>query len=379
MKLAYASTYDPRDIGAWSGLGTHILGALRDAECEVEVVMGSTDRPSLVSLVKERTYRHALSRNYLAEREPSVVRRNARRVERALLSGSYDVLFSPGTLATAFVQTDVPSVFWTDATFAGITDFYPRYSHLCRESIREGNRIEASALSRCRLAIYSSEWAAGTALAHYDVDPAIVKVVPFGANLECRRDLHDVAEIVRRRSQTVCKLLFLGVDWSRKGGEIALAAATLLNQRGVRAELHVVGCAPPIGVPGFVKIHGFVSKDTAQGRQRLDRMLAEAHFLILPSRAECYGVVFAEASSFGLPSLATRVGGIPTAIRDGSNGQTFALDDGPEAYCDYIEGLWTDKAAYGKLCLSSFAEYSERLNWAVAGRTVRALMEEHCG
>jgi glycosyltransferase involved in cell wall biosynthesis len=107
--------------------------------------------------------------------------------------------------------------------------------------------------------------------------------------------------------------------------------------------------------------------------------MMESHFLIVPSRAECFGVVFAEASSFGLPSLATNVGGIPSAIRDGKNGQTFPLAANPDEYSDYIERFMSSKEEYKKLALSSFTEYSERLNWFSAGRRVTDLIREYSG
>ena len=96
-----------------------------------------------------------------------------------------------------------------------------------------------------------------------------------------------------------------------------LEIATELNQRGIPTELHVVGCEPPLATPDFVVRHGFISKKSEQGAALYDQLLMESHFLVIPSMAECYGLAFAEASSFGLPSLATRVGGIPTVVVDG--------------------------------------------------------------
>ena len=205
------------------------------------------------------------------------------------------------------------------------------------------------------------------------------KVVPFGANIDCDRNVQDINAIIDNKNKEICKLLFVGVEWFRKGGDVALRVAELLNRRGIKTVLDLVGCNPPVRVPGFVKAHGFISKHTDVGKRLLDTLMTEAHFLILPSRAECYGVVFAEASSFGVPSLATRVGGIPTAIRDGGNGQTFELDDDPEKYCDYIERVMSSRNSYRELALSSFEEYSQRLNWVSAGRKVRDLVQMHCG
>lgn len=181
-----------------------------------------------------------------------------------------------------------------------MVDFYPGFSNFCTETITSGNKAEQLALSQCRLAVYSSDWAAATTLQYYNVAPSKIKVVPFGANIECNRTLTDTNNIIENKNFDVCNLLFLGVDWHRKGGSRALKVASLLNQRGVKTELHIVGCNPPNNLPGFVKCHGFVSKKTKQGLRYLEKLLSKSHFLILLSIAKCVAVVFAEASSFGL-------------------------------------------------------------------------------
>jgi len=269
-------------------------------------------------------------------------------------------------------------VFWTDATFAAMVDYYPTYSHLSAESIRQGNEAEQRALEHCRLAIYSSEWAARSAIAHYSVAEEKIRVVPFGANLECTRCTEDIETLIAARPRTPYKLLFLGVNWERKGGAIALAVAKELNRSGLPTELSIVGC-PPItdeALPPFVKVLGFISKMTPVGMRRLEQLLSEAHFLIVPSRAECSAIVFCEANSFGVPCLSTRVGGTPEIIRDGVNGQTFERDAPISAYCAFIADVMSDYTRYQELALSSFGEYQARLNWDVAGQRIKALLEE---
>lgn len=380
MRTAYVTTYNSSDVHAWSGLGTHILGALQDSGFQTEIIanLKQADPPRGFRF-KKALYSKLLSRKYLLDREPAVLKNYADQVAVALKSMDCDLVFSPGTMPIAYLETRKPIVFWTDATFAGMIDFYPGFSNLCAESIRDGNRMEQSALSKCRLALYASEWAANTAIQHYDVDPAKVKVIPFGANINCNRNMQDIETLVQGKHFDICKLLFVGVDWIRKGGELALKVVELLNQRGIRSELHLVGCDPGIRLPSFVKSYGFLSKKTEEGRRTFDRLMSESHFFILPSRAECYGLVFAEASSFGLPSLATNVGGIPTVVQDGKNGRTFPLDADPEQYCDYIERLISSRQEYDALSRSSFREYSERLNWGAAGRKVYDLIRESCG
>ena len=380
MKLAYVTNYDASDIHAWSGSGNYILRALKDAGFETDSIgnLKESKIEQMLSRLKKAYYTKLISKAYLRDREPAILMDYSSQVNELLASIDYEVVFSPGTTSIAYLQTEKPIVFWTDATFAGMIDFYPEFANLCAETVKNGNKIDQSVLSKCHLAIYSSEWAANTAIQNYDVDPRKVKVVPFGANISCDRTLNDIDRIVENKSFDSCKLLFLGVDWYRKGGEKALAVASILNKRGVRTELNVVGCTPPIILPSFVKCYGFISKKTEDGVELLERLMTETHFLILPAKAECFGLVFAEASSFGLPSLATKVGGICTVIQDGKNGYTFSPDETPEKYCDYVERFMSSKQEYRKLALSSFQEYSERLNWLSAGRQIFNLVKQFC-
>jgi glycosyltransferase involved in cell wall biosynthesis len=139
---------------------------------------------------------------------------------------------------------------------------------------------------------------------------------------------------------------------------------------GFRTELNVVGCKPPVPVPEFIKVHGYVSKRSEKGQEYLSRLFSQAHFLLLPTRAECSSIVLAEAGSFGVPSITTSVGGLSTVIKNNVNGKLFPLGADVNEYCRYIKGTLGQRAMYHKLALGSFYEYEHRLNWDVAGRAV---------
>ena len=69
-----------------------------------------------------------------------------------------------------------------------------------------------------------------------------------------------------------------------------------------------------------------------QPQGELGRRYAAADVLILPSRAETYGMVIAEALARGLPVVAAEVGGVPEALGRGADGTRPGLlvppDDG---------------------------------------------------
>ena len=88
------------------------------------------------------------------------------------------------------------------------------------------------------------------------------------------------------------------------------------------------------------------------------------HFLILPTRAECFGVVFCEASAYGIPSMATDTGGIPNAVINGENGFRFPLDARGETYARKIVEIYQDyENKYLPLSRSSRKTFDELLNW----------------
>lgn len=309
-----------------------------------------------------------------------VVQRLNAQVAHKLREVQADVVFSSGYDHVCRLEGQPPFAFWHDAMFASVRDYYSPLRNDPPEVVEAIAAVDRMALQNCALAIFASEWAARDAVSRYEVDGSKVKVVPFGANLECRRGPDDIRRMVSSRSKDVCRLLFVGYAWQRKGGEIVLRIADELNRQGMKTELSIVGCEPELEspVPDYVKVRGFVSKSTAAGVETLDRLFSESHFLVVPSRAECFGIVFAEASSYGLPSIATRTGGIPSAVRDDVNGRLFPLDADVSEYCSYILSLMADRERYAELSLSAFHEYRTRLDWDVGARTVKALLEEYC-
>ena len=314
-------------------------------------------------------HRLAGGRRFLRERHRQVTRGYARQIEQQLEGRDIDIVFSPGTIPIGSFSGKTPVVFWTDATFAQMVGLYPEFENLAPASIRAGNELEHAALTTSSLAIYASDWAARSALNDYGADPSKVHVIPFGANIDCDRNAVSVSDIVRARGRDVCRLLFVGVDWNRKGGDIAMDLLAELAARGIPAELTVVGSSPvvPDHLHDKVMVRGYVDKSTAVGRRELDGLFARSHFLVMPSRAECFGVVFCEASSFGLPSIASDVGGIPSAVLHGRSGYLFPLTSLVESAASEITALWKDRQRYEELCATTFRAYEEHLNWEVAG------------
>lgn len=374
MHISYVTPYNALDIHSWSGLGYFISKALKNQNNELDYIGDLEMKSTNIMNYKRRIY-SKFNQKFDEFRELSVAKYYANQIDYRLIPET-DIIFSPGSVPIAFIKSKKPKVLYSDATFAGIYGFYDEYSNYCKESVRKANYIEQKALDNCDVAIYASDWAAKTALDNYKVSIDKVKIVPFGANIEFDRDRNEILKNIKNKNKNELHLLFVGVDWIRKGGDFALKVVEELNKRGIKTILHVVGI-PNLPVSSkYILNYGFISKSTENGILLMDRLFNMCHFLILPTIAEAYGLVFCEANSYGLPAITTNVGGIKTIIKDNLNGMTFPLNNQIKNWVDYIFEKFIDQNAYEQICINSLNEYNSRLNWDIAGKKITEILNK---
>lgn len=387
MKAAWITIYDAENPSDYGGRGYYQPQSLKEQNIDLSYI-GSLQIPKRYKAVIKMKRFFYQNRYYYKAYDPLmetfVLKNYANQISRRLSKlRNINVVFSgvcKYLQPVAYLECSQPIVTWTDAPLVSALDFYPGLGRheVARECLTDAINNDKAALHKANLAIYASEWAAQIAISQYQLDPSKVKVVPLGANIPSNYKFEDIQAIVSSRSFDQCKLLFIGGDWYRKGGDIAVKVASELNRLGLNTELTIVGSRPQIdtSLTSYIKCMGYISNASSEGVKKLQKLFSESHFFILPTRAESYGHVFCEANSFGVPSLATDVGGIPTIIKDDVNGKKFSKDAKVEDYCAYIIDLFSDRARYQDLALSSFHEYESRLSWSVAGRTIKKLLSE---
>jgi len=376
MRIAYATTFDARDVHNWSGTPFHMSRALAATGMPVSYIGSLKRQLPRFFKIKQLWNQYIAGMRESPRFNTTVARHYSQQVAALLQNSQADIVVSPLINPIAYLDCRQPIVLWTDAVYAALLGFYPPFAYHSASSVAQGNTITQECLARCDLAIFSSTWAANSAIELYGADRNKVKVVNYGANIESAPSADDVRQQVEKRSTETIKLLFLAKSWERKGGDIVINTAHALHAAGHRVELNIVGYTPALReVPSYIKLLGFISKQTDAGKAELSRLFNESHFLFLPSRADACPMVFAEANAHGLPCLTSYVGGIASAITDHVNGMTFALNAPMSDYCQYIVETLQDRNAYHALALSSQREYAERLNWETAAGQVKKLME----
>lgn len=131
---------------------------------------------------------------------------------------------------------------------------------------------------------------------------------------------------------TPTRLLIVGRLADQKGIAVALQALAYLKDTNAEVSLDIAGEGPQrselerlcseLGVSSRVRFHGWCSEDT------LARLYSEATLFLQPSLwPEVAGLSVMEAAAFGLPTIASAVGGLSDTIEDGTSGYLLPPGD----------------------------------------------------
>lgn len=373
MKIAYITPCEC-NIHTWSGTYFFIAKSLIDRGNSIDYINCKVE--SFSAKFFQWFFKHIIMLGWPISCNEVLMKKYSKKAQSLIKSDS-DLVFSPGTLHIPNLEPKQKLIIYSDATFQAMLDFYDDYKKMHPKAIKNGIKMEKQVFDRATLLIFASDWAANSAIEHYGIDSQKVKVIPFGANINLSRNKVDILELLKNKKWDKLKLLFVGVEWERKNAQMVVEIVKKLNEI-VPTQLDLVGInnIPLNPIPEFIVNHGFVSKSTEHGQAYLRQLFEQSHFLLVPSKAEAYGLVFCEANAFGLPAISSNVGGIPTIIKDNINGIKFPLSASPKEYVDWILDLYYEREKYYKLALSSFKEYETRLNWETASKKINELVNK---
>lgn len=363
--LLLVTLEDPFDPASWSGTAYNMRLALEEKISHVSV---------LSNLKPKRTIVNAALRVLLGGKPPryplyltkAAQKQFAREVEVAIKTHQPDAILSISTHCLLYLKEPGRPVFMvTDAPWLTWKETYSAFEKMPLMGKRFA-RQEAETARNCTRLIFSSKWATDEAKRLYGVSDDKLYVQPMGANWIPNETREELERIIEAKPRNELRLLFVGKDWERKGGPLALEITRGLRDAGAsNVSLHIVGCRPqvPADLQGIIKIHGLLRRSDPLEEKKLRELFLTSHFLVVPTHAECFGVVFAEAHAFGLPAVSRGVHAIPSIIQDGETGIVQASDDIASAYVGRILALAGDWDAYLRMSHAARTRYEAKLNW----------------
>ena len=214
-----------------------------------------------------------------------------------------------GMLGTSFFRR-IPTVLSVDATPLNLDEFAAAYQHRRLPGPVEALKLRMTreVLHEAKAYVAWSEWAKGSLVDDYGVEAQRVSVITPGA------DLGLFATSRSERQPGPPRILFVGNDFTRKGGDLLLECFEK-RLRG-RAELRIVSGSNQVQPSEGVQVFRGLTANS----DGLLNLFETSDIFVLPTRSDCLALVLGEAMAASLPIITTSVGAHPEAVRDGENG-----------------------------------------------------------
>ena len=361
-RIALVSTYAHLSR---SSIERMLKDAFPDFEVETQSVMDVVKRnrgwmaPNLWYVAKE--YGHLLARREMTLREAylrttyTFVRLHEA-MRQSISPGQHLFSFQMQSMYNTSVP-GVPHFVYTDHTHLSNLN-YPDFD---RRSLRSPQwlALERSIYESATVVFTRSTDVAADLVRFYDIPAGKVECVYAGSNV----DVEDSGELANGDYGNR-RILFVGVDWRRKGGPELLEAFKSVLRTYPDAHLTIAGADIRLDVPNCTVL-GNVSPE------KLSRYYSEASVFCLPTRLEPFGIAFVEAMMHRLPIVGTRVGAVPDMVEDGVNG--YLVEPGqPGALAEALCKLLASSERCREFGGRSYTKAVEHYTWTGTGQRIRA-------
>ena len=238
-------------------------------------------------------------------------------VQAVLRTERLDGLFFHTQVTALFAErlmAKIPTVISMDATPLNFDSIGRPYDHSpsgyrLLEAFK--NALNRRTFSKARRLITWHEWGKDSLVRDYSMNPGKVEVIPPGIDL----GRWNFPRSPSTRPQGPVRLLFVGGDFRRKGGEILLKA---FRQELMRdCELDIV-TRDDVDTRGLVNVR--VHRGLGPNAEDLLALYARADLFVFPTFGDTLPIVLMEAMASGLPVVATRIGALHEEVEDGVTG-----------------------------------------------------------
>jgi glycosyltransferase involved in cell wall biosynthesis len=360
ITVGYISHSNPfTDKKDWSGTTYKIREAIEQSNCKIIWVPYKKEPISVIIIkILLKIYSKLVRKNLLADHIKIIGKLQSLTLDKSRCEECDYLFFSGQSHVLVSLKTKKPIIYCSDATFHLMIDYY--WHNLASWNIRQGNDIERTALEKSEIIIHSSEWASNSAINFYGALKEKCHVLEFGANFA-----DDDITSTEPYTGGELRILFSGVEWKRKGAEVAIETVDYLNKNNIKAKLFLVG---PVTIPKeyeknpFVEHVGFLNKNIPEQYNKYISIIQQSHLLLLPTEAECSPIIFSEASAYGLPIFTYDTGGLGNYVINGCNGYRLSLSERGEAFARKIKEC-IDNGEFLKLKNGCLQLYKVKLNW----------------
>jgi glycosyltransferase involved in cell wall biosynthesis len=332
---------------------------IQDIEAQPPVILKAAMAATLIALGQTPWKYSKAYRAFEARR----VRQAARRIKPQAVLGLADVV----------VPTVVPTYAYQDMNFSVAAEYYETFGRdmvstfpADLDTLRRLADEQRAALEKLDGVFTMSQWYRDHLICNQGLSPNRVCAVGGGISARYRNSPRHLVRPRRERK----RILFVGTDFRRKGGDCVFEALQRLNRGGDRElRLTIVGpaaCPLDQPLPPWAEYLGRLPRaETAK--------LFQSHDLfVMPSRFEAYGLTFLEARASGIPCIGRDAFSMPELVQPGVGGENWKGDNIDTLASLIIDVLGND--AMLENCARDAAAFAAENTWeSVAERMLHRM------
>lgn len=245
-------------------------------------------------------------------------------INRRVRKGDYLFTFQTQSLHDCSTA-GIPHFVYTDHT-ALVNLYYP---DVCLEKYKKSEnylKLEKLIYQNADITFVLGSHVANSLIKQYGLSPGKIKCIGAGNNVIAV----DEVNIEKYYQKNI---LFVGIEWFRKGGPLLVEAFQIVLQTHPDAQLTIVGCEPKVNVPNCHVI----------GKVPVDKVASyfnQATVFCMPSNREPFGIVYIEAMLFKLPVIARNTGAASDFIQPDYNG--YLLSNNANEIANALNDLLSD-------------------------------------
>jgi len=371
MRIGFACAWEKVPEQTWSNIPWRLRRALQRRE-DVTVIDVGVQYSAIQTLLKYThvVYRHGRWRTtyYWSPYYDRMVQKNLR---ASLLKTPVDAVIQVGDLA----HLDEPYYIYQDLSFDVLARFHergrgvPGFEEIDLETIKRRRDRQHKIYESATGVFAMSKWFANTLVEWSGVSPDKITVVYAGLNSVGAIKENAVSGVAATKNTPV-KLLFVGSDFFRKGGDIVLKAMALLRRDHLpKVQLTIVGpdrWPLPSGIPEGVVFWGKCTPP------EIGQLFHEHDLFVMPSRFEAFGIGFIEALAHGIPVIGRSAFAMPEVIQPGKNGALVRTDD-PEELASAIMVV-LNNPTIRRYTLQTMQDVRAQYSWDTVAERMKARM-----
>jgi len=370
LKVVGITDGDPFDKTTWSGSSSAFFGELKKKGALKDGISGLPGRfisrlfqiKNFCPSQKAWRFKYHIDAAYYRAYTHKVAQ------ELTNINGDYThtlQIYSHYDVPSLVKGKNIVTCAYQDGNLARLLDSPQGYPRISPQHLKKSMEWEKKVFGGLNYIFTFSEWLRQSFIHDYAIDPGRIIVIGAGANI-------PIPPNNPKQDFDGKTILFIGIDFERKGGKVVLDAFQDVKKEIPKARLVIAG--PQLAsLPDGVECLGFISKNTPEGLAKLKHAYMDASVFVMPSLYEPFGVVFLEAMAHGLPCIGADNCAMPEIIDHNKTGFLVCPGDSASLSEKIIE-LLKDPLLARKMGEKGYKKVTGHFTWShVANRVIHIL------